>query len=204
MKKLFLIPLMLVAVAVSSCNNKSASAKGEEIAEAAISVDSIFVNPDAIVGDTVIVEGVCSHLCKHGGKKAFLLGSDDNVIIRCESTPNMGGYFPQETIHKALRVKGILRETRIDEQAVSLMEQQHADQVEQLASQLDADQLEDVANNPGGCDTERKAQGQAEIASFAERMADYRAKIAERQQKEGKPYLSTYYIESLEYEILPE
>lgn len=204
MKNLFLMPALIIAVSVVSCGRSNSDSSVGQIAGTAVSVDSVFLNPDSMVGDTLLVEGVCSHLCKHGGKKAFLVGSDDNVIIRCESTADMGGFFPQETVHKVLRVRGVLRESRIDEQTVALMEQQHADQVAQLTGQLEESQLDEVANNPGGCDTERKAQGQADIASFADRMADYRAKIAERSTTEGKPYLSTYYIESLSYEILPE
>ena len=55
-----------------------------------------------------------------------------------------------------------------------------------------------------GCDTERAAQGQANLTTLNERIADYRARIAERQAKEGKDYLSFYYVEATGYEILPE
>lgn len=175
-----------------------------ETAETAISVDSLFVNPDAFVGDTITVEGVCSHLCKHGGKKAFLVGSDQNTLIRCESTADMGGYFPQETIHHPLRVTGVLVEYRIGENEVVAMEEQHAQQVAMVAEQQGAEQADAVANDAGGCDTERRAQGQADINTFADRMADYRAKIAARNEAEGKPYISTYYIVANSYEILPD
>ena len=43
--------------------------------------------------DTVTVEGLCSHLCSHGGRKAFLAGTDTTVILRCEATAEMGGAF---------------------------------------------------------------------------------------------------------------
>lgn len=138
-----------------------------------ISVDSLFVNPDALVGDTITVEGVCSHLCKHGGKKAFLVGSEPNTLIRCESTPQMGGYFPQETIHHPLRVTGVLVEYRIGENEVVAMEEQHAAQVAMIAEQQGQQQADAVADAASGCDTERRAHGQDGIDSFAASMADY-------------------------------
>lgn len=65
-------------------------------------------------------------------------------------------------------------------------------------------QAEALKNAPAGCETERKAAGQAELATFATQMADYRARIAARDSIEGKPYLSTYYIQATSYSVLPE
>lgn len=116
----------------------------------------------------------------------------------------MGGAFPQESIHKPLRIIGVVHEERIDESTLLMMEQARADQVAQLAEQMDADQLANAAAAPGGCDTERAAAGQADIATFEARMADYRERIAARDFAEGKPYLSQYFIETISFEILPE
>ncbi len=203
MKKFTLaIATLAMLFSISSCGSSSADA-ATDVAEA-ISVDSIFVNPDALVGDTIVVEGVCSHLCKHGGKKAFLLGTDANTMIRCESTPEMGGRFPQESIHRPMRVTGVLAEYRLGENEIIEMEEQHAAQIAMIAEQQGAEQAAAVADAATGCDTERKARGQGDIDSFSASIADYRARIAERTEKEGKPYLSTYYIVTSAYEILPE
>ena len=51
-----------------------------------------------------------------------------------------------------------------------------------------------------GCDSEKKARG--ETASTPEaRIADFRAKIAERKAATGIDYLSFYYMEASSYEI---
>lgn len=203
MKKLIFtalgVSLMFVA---SCCSNKQSETSADNCI--AISVDSVMINAENMVNDTVCVEGVVSHLCKHGGKKAFLLGTGEDILIRCEATEEMGGAFPQETIHKPISVKGILREDRIDESVLAQLEAAHAEQVAQLAQQMDAEQLAQVSDNAEGCETERKAQGQSDIDNFSAQMADYRQKIALRDSLEGKPYISQYYIETLSYEILPE
>lgn len=110
----------ILAFAATGCSSKAST----ETAEAdAITVDTILANPEAFVGQTVTIEGVVSHLCKHGGRKAFLLGSDDNTMIRCDATPEMGNVFPQETIHQPLRVTGVVMESRLDEQVIRGLEQ---------------------------------------------------------------------------------
>ena len=98
----------------------------------------------------------------------------------------MGGAFAPDCVGKTLTVRGIVRENRIDEEAVARMEAQY----------LAADS---AARSHETCDTEKKAQGQAEISTFEARMADYRAKIAARAEAEAKPYLSFYYLEALSY-----
>jgi hypothetical protein len=202
MKKTFIAIMATLGLFMSTaCGNKADNTVDEV---ASLSVDSILATPDNFVGDTITIEGVVSHLCKHGGKKAFLLGSDENTMIRCEATPDMGGYFPQETIHKPLRVTGVLVESRIYEETVQQMEAQHAEQVRMIAEEAGEEQAAAVDQAVSGCETERKAQGQGEIDSFRAQMADYRARIAERTQKENKPYLSGYYLVALSYEILPE
>lgn len=47
----------------------------------------------------------------------------------------------------------------------------------------------------------KKAQGQQNVNTFADRMKDYRDRIADRKTKEGKDYLSFYHLETESYEI---
>ena len=77
---------------------------------------------------------------------------------------------------------------------------------EAAVKKMEADyaKLEEVhgENVEVGCESEKAAQGQSEINTFAARMKDYRNKIAERQAKEGKAYLSFYHIDAESYEIV--
>lgn len=190
----------LVAVAMAGCSGKSSdTSENTDV----MTVDSILANPEDHVGQTVTVEGVVSHLCKHGGRKAFLLGSDENTMIRCDATEEMGGRFPQETIHQPIRVTGKVVESRIDENSIREMEQNRQDQIERMTLQQGETEAGNFSNAPAGCETERKAAGQGELATFSAQMADYRRRIALRNKEEGKPYLSTYFIEATAYELLP-
>ena len=192
----------LCAGAFTACNSSSKQeAQTEDAQIEELTVDQIWENPDSFVGKEITVTGVCSHLCKHGGRKAFLQPSNGTAPLRCDAAPSFGS-FAKETIRQPLAVTGTLREDRITEETIQSWEQQHA---AQLAAMQDGQGLtgEAAEEAAGGCDTEKAAHGQADIATFEARMADYRAKIAARAEKEGKPYFSSYVFDATSYEILP-
>lgn len=204
MKKMILSGLTaMCCLLITACGSKKAD--DSQVADVeTITVDEVLANPEAMVGDTIVLEGVCSHLCRQGGKKAFVAGSADSLMLRCEAFPLMGTPFPQEVVHHPIAVTGIVREQRIDEDAVLAMEEQNAQRLQQIAETSGEESAKRAAAAESGCDTERKAQGQQDLTTFEERMADYRAKIAARNEKEGKPYLSYYYIDAISYQVLPE
>lgn len=170
------------------CGSKAGSSQST-IADESLTVDNVLDNADKYLGDTIIVEGECSHLCKHGGRKAFLASAKADRTLRAEAVGDFGA-FGKETIHKILKVRGVLVEDRIDEAAVKKMEAEYG-------------KLEEVhgKNVEVGCDSEKAAQGQADINTFTARMKDYRNRIAERQAKEGKAYLSFYHLDAIAYEV---
>lgn len=199
--------MMFAAVASACCWSCGATDKGavaDSATEASITVDQALSNPDSLVGDTIVIEGVVSHLCRQGGRKAFVAGEGDNVMLRCEAYPLMGEPFAKETVSRPIKVRGVFREERIDEAAIVEMEKQNAIRLQNIAAESGEESAERASQTESGCDTERAAQGQAEMTTFNERMADYRAKIAEREANEGKPYLSYYYLDALSYETPEE
>lgn len=199
MKTIKLLAITALALGIAACQGKQEATTDniDSTEVAVISVDDLLANPDSLVGQTITVKGFCSHLCKHGARKAFLVGAGDNATpFRCEATPEMGDSFPQEAINQQLLVTGILVEDRIDEEYVKSMEEQNAAAEKAAAKEGKKDE-----DKEGSCGTEQKAQGQGAITSFADRMADYRARIAERQAKEGKAYLSFYHLDAKKYEI---
>ena len=183
--------LLGMTLGLASCgdgNNKSKEqASAEEVAPAALEVDQVLADLDSLVGDTIEIEGICTHICKHGGGKIFLMGSDDTKTLRVEASESIGS-FPQETVNSIVRVTGVLVEDRIDEDYLAQWEAQIADQAKE-------------AQGEGGCAADMEANAEAEANSVLERIANFRSRIAERTEKEGKPYVSLYHMEGLSYEI---
>lgn len=203
MKKTIFSILMIAFVAVfSSCGSKGGSNAAENTEPESLSVDQVLASPDEYVGDTITVEGVCSHLCAHGAMKAFIAGSSDTVMLRCEANPHIGEPFPVRLVRRPVQIKGILAEQRLDSAAVDNMEVQYKEAL--AKAEAEGKNASEAGHEGGACAAERTAQGQANITDFEARMEDYRQKIAARQQKEGKPYLSFYYLEATSYDLLPE
>lgn len=183
--------LLGMTLGLASCgddsNKSKEQASAEEVTTAALEVDQVLADPDSLVGDTIEIEGICTHICKHGGGKIFLMGSDDTKTLRIEAGEPIGS-FPQETVNSIVRVTGVLVEDRIDEDYLAQWEAQIADQAKE-------------AQGEGGCAADMKANAEAEANTVRERIANFRTRIAERTEREGKPYVSLYHMEGLSYEI---
>ena len=189
MKRFFeILAVISVIFALFSCDGKKNAEVEQEAPEAKVlQVDDALAKMDAMVGDTVEVEGVCMHLCRHSGRKMFLMGSDDTQILRVESV-ELGEPFKQECLEHIVYVKGIVREERIDEDYLNEWEKEVAG-------------MEQHGEGAEGCGAEK--QSRQETANTPEaRIADFRAKIAERQAKEGKAYLSFYHLDAVEYNVI--
>lgn len=200
-KTLYFLATVAVVFLATACGSSKSQQAAEETTDA-LTVDEVFENPEQYVGDTISIEGICSHLCSQGGKKAFLQGNADNVQIRCEAFPLMGEPFPKTTIHHPMRVTGIFREQRIDNNVVAEMEREFNERIKEITEQYGEESAQRAANASVGCDTERAAQGQRDLNTFKERMDDYRTRIAARKATEGKAYLSFYFMDAISFEIL--
>lgn len=124
--------MMAVAlVAFTACQKQA------QEAQVVYSIDEVYAQADSLVGDTICFQGVCSHLCKHGGRKAFLMGSDESRILRVEGA-SMGNFAP-ECINNLVRVRGILH-------AVEVVPEENA-----------TDDGLKHGTDDNGCETEKKA-----------------------------------------------
>ena len=101
------------------------------------------------------------------------------------------GSFKPETVNNLVRITGKLVEQRIDEAYLTEWE-----------AQVKAQTAEKHGTTEQGCASEQKARGEAPANSIEERITNFRQRIADRQAKEGKNYLSFYYIEGDTYEIV--
>ncbi len=185
------IALFAIAIIGTSCGNKQqknvAEATAEQTTSSALEIDSLLANAESLANKEVTIQGVCTHTCKHGAKKIFLMGSDDTQVIRVESG-ELGAFDPK-CVNSMVRVTGTLKEQRIDEAYLQNWE-----------AQLKAQAAENHGTGEAGCDSEKKARGETANTPEA-RIADFRAKIADQKTKTGKEYLSFYFMEATSYEV---
>ena len=180
MKKFFsyAILLFLAAMYMAGCGSGSNTKTAEAVP---MTVDSLLAVAGDRIGDSVVVEGFCKTICKKCGRKLFLTGDDSTKTLRIESGESIG-MFDAGAVHAIVRVEGRIMEQRIDEEYL----QQWADQA--------AERCESAA-------AAEQETAQADFGRLQTRLDKYRARIAERNKKEGKNYLSVYYIEADGYEI---
>lgn len=206
MKRIFSITAALFAAALTlascggnctngNCNSDNTTPGATAINTASNTTSAIEV--DALLGDAaeltdkeVTVEGICTHICRHGGKKIFLMGSDDTQVIRIEAGEAIGA-FDAGCVNNVVRVKGRLVEDRIDEAYLAAWERRVAEATD-----------EQHGTGEAGCSTEKQARGEAQTATTEQRIADFRTRIADREAKEGKAYLSFYHVAGESYEIV--
>ncbi|MEG1616252.1 MAG: hypothetical protein RR202_09120 [Bacteroidales bacterium] len=191
LKTLVYAIVALVATLFSSCTGKSDKSQTAPEAEVIVyNIDDLLEKSDSLKGQTVQLEGVCTHVCERSGKKLFLMGSDEDHTIRVEANGEIGTFNP-ESVNNIVLVKGKLVEERIDEAYLADWE-----------AQLAADTAEKHGNEgEGGCSTEKKARGEGETNTTDERITEFRNRIADREAKEGKNYLSFYHVVADSYEV---
>ena len=192
MKIKFIMMASMAAFALTftacSGNQKQSGTETAETQTSAVqTIDDLLEHADSLVGQQVTFQGVCTHTCKHGATKMFMMGSDDTKTIRVEA--GKLGAFDTKCINSMVEVTGTLVEQRIDEAYLQNWE-----------AQLKAQTAKTHGDGEAGCDSEKKARGETGNTP-EERIADFREKIAQRKADSGKDYLSFYYVEAQSYAI---
>ncbi len=186
----FSVAVMLVAMTLLLAACKSGSKSNEQPGDIAVyQVDDVLANGEELVGHESEVEGICTHICAHGARKIFLMGSNDDNTLRIESAGDIGA-FDQGCVNNKVLVKGTLEESRIDEAYLKEWEE----------SEL-AKTAEQHGSGDAGCDTEKKARGESGNSAL-QRIDDFRNRIAAEKEKSGKEYLSFYHLAATGYEVL--
>ena len=116
-----------------------------------------------------------------------LLAHADSKTIRVEAGEL--GSFDTKCVNSMVEVTGKLVEQRVDEAYLQKWE-----------AQLKSQTAKAHGDGEAGCDSEKKARGETGNTP-EERIADFRAKIAQRKADTGKDYLSFYYVEAQSYAI---
>lgn len=174
--------VLAVTAIMFSCGNREQ--KKEEACcnktNAKVTVDQVMSDIQAYVDKDILIEGMVNHICAHGGKRMFIIGTDPDVAIKI--TPNEEiGIFEKELEGSNVLVTGIVKELRIDEEYVKNLENE-------LASGADNEAIHD--HSAGTHDEEADNEKKAQIDAM-------RSRIAETENG----YYSQYWIEASKFEI---
>ena len=128
------ISTLLLAVLMISCSNQAGNDNqdagkkaGEEKATAgqAYGVANVSKEPDKYVGQQIKVEGMVTHICKHGGKRLHLSKSGSDEMIRVRTGKNMSP-FEKELEGNTIQVTGLFEEERLDREYLNQLKKDEA------------------------------------------------------------------------------
>ena len=117
MKKLAMFSLF--ALILFSCGNQKSKKQTVVQAEPEIvvlTVDELYKSATDLADKEIVVKGTVMHICKSGGARCFIMGSNEDVVIRIEAGEKIGA-FDQELMGSDIEVIGVLREVKTDADA---------------------------------------------------------------------------------------
>lgn len=134
MKKIFL-SLSMIALFVSCGNNPQSENKADDLGTndlPALSLADFDTEAAKWVDQEVTITGIADHVCKHGGKRLFLVDDFGDVHIDGEER------FDDALTGSEIVVKGIVKEFRVDEAYCLKMEEDH---IQKHKEGLDSDDI---------------------------------------------------------------
>lgn len=115
MRKLAFILVVFILVVACKNDKPQETAKTDETV---MNLQDFNTQAGEWVGKEIQVVGIVDHVCKHGGKRLFLV--DDNADVHVDSDIR----FDEAMVGDSIIVKGIVKEMRYDE-AYCLKEEQN-------------------------------------------------------------------------------
>ena len=190
-RKLFV--LAIASVFFISCGEQQKSAnndasENEPVAEIVkVTPDNFYEKAGDLVGKDVSIEGTIDHVCKHGGKKMMVFGTDPDIRVKITTGEDMAA-FDSDWGGSDVVAIGTVKEFRIDEEYL-------ADWESDVNEQVAKEEFEHSEDKPGIHKGESEDEHSA--VEELEQIAKYRQEIAES----GEDHISFYSIVCKEFEI---
>jgi RecJ-like exonuclease len=119
MIKKTLFTMIIMAAFISGPAVFGQEMKAKKTADVAkVEINNFATAAEKLVGKEVQVEGMVTHVCKHGGKKMFLMSDNADVQVKITTGEDMAA-FPVELEGSTVWVKGIVEamDVEVEEEA---------------------------------------------------------------------------------------
>ena len=176
MQKLY--ALILSALIFIACSDDKQQA--EQAAD--LTVTEISAKTAEYVGKTVSLTGTVVHVCKHGGKRLFMVSEDSKDRFKVTASTSVGS-FDVKLEGSDVVVTGLVEEQRVDEAYLNSWEEEITPETKPEVSHEGHDQGEEEE----GHDEDQKKK----IDAMRKKLAD-----------SGKEYLSFYSLKCESYKEL--
>ncbi len=178
-----ILGLVVVATIIFSCGNKEQKKEADNNNEVvAVTVDEVLADMQSYVEKEITIIGTVNHVCAHGGKRMFIIGTDPDAAIKITPSDEIG-VFETELVGSHILVSGTVKELRIDEAYVANLEKE-------IAEDSDSEAIHDHSGGEHDETEEVEDEKKAQIDAM-------KVKIAES----GKDYYSQFWIEASKFEV---
>jgi hypothetical protein len=162
-----------------------AACGGENVQQAPVEVtiEEFNANTADFVGKTLVLTGIVDHVCKHGGKRMFVMGTTPDERVKIEA--GEVGSFDVALEGSEVRVEGVVMELRIDDAYLDNWEEEAC-----------SEESRDMAKVGQGGGEEEAHDGEHE--KTLEQIESMRQKLADS----GKDYLGYYHLECVSFREL--
>ncbi len=162
-----------------------AAPKAQEIA-----VEDYLANPESFVGKELTMTGTVVHICKHGGKKLFIIGKDPQKRVKFTAGKEMAA-FDIKLEGSPIKITGIVEETRINEAKLDEMEKN-----------VKAEKGHDEKEHKEVKNPDAKPEGDDHHHASKDDQLKHIAKMREQIKKSEKGYLSSLTLACVRFEVL--
>lgn len=186
-KLFFLVAIALITQACSNnnrANNQSETNEQSWVSDAKIIAD-VIETAEKNLEKEVFIKGMVEHVCKHSGKRAFILDTINDISIRVESGGSISG-FNNELAGMTIAVKGVLKEKQISKEYIDNWESKVKAKIEEEEEDHDHDHDHDDEGHSHSCSSEMNSIN----------------KMRKWMKENQKDYYSVYFIMGQEYEVL--
>ena len=180
MKKI--IYLLFAVALITACNSQG----DKKLPTPTFDLTQLEEMAPNYVGQEVVLTGIIDHVCKHGGKRMFIVGSTPDARIRIDAGEETS--FDASLEGGTVYITGIMEELRIDSAYLDKWEKEVlAEQGGEAASKVHMGE-------------EGHEDHESDASHDLQRIADYRTAILDS----GKDHLSFYSVKCIKYEVTEE
>jgi hypothetical protein len=181
--------LAALATVIFACKTETKKTGWDE--NKVFTVTEVLAKPDTFVNKLMKVKGTINHVCKHGGKKAFLMGETEEQTLRCDAGKELAQFDASKIGNDAV-VTGVFKEQKVDEAFLSNWEQEVRDELAKAGKETKtAEKHEEKASYEKiGRHEDENDETLVEIN-----------KIRQEIKTNGKGYISWYSFEAKSYAI---
>ncbi len=156
--------------------------KEQNFEKVVLTPSSFEKNAEKYIGKEVEITGIVDHICKHGGKKMFLVDEKSNGKVKIITGDNMAA-FTQELVGETVTVRGVVEALKVDEDFINNMEN---------------DNNKGVKHKGEGIHAEGKHEKDHENDNQSEKIKNLRKML----EKSGKDYILFFSVKASDYEIV--